>query len=116
MKYLTPNDKDAFLDFPIRRLKIPHTHKVCHVCRGYGGWNLRVNAYRIKGRYRNTSKNRHLHSHFRCVCTSCHGSGIIPNEESCPGHNYVHLENLGRCYNRLICTVCGKTWDVDSSD
>ena len=31
-------------------------------------------------------------------------------------HEYTHVKNLGRCYNRYQCTKCGRTMDVDSGD
>lgn len=31
-------------------------------------------------------------------------------------HSYMHEKNLGRCYNRLRCSKCGRTIDVDSGD
>ena len=114
--YLTPEDADAFLD---REPLVPPTwltdHVVCPRCRGYGGWNLAINQYSLHGR-EDTAENRVRYSHFGCMCNHCNGAGYVDKWVTCPGHEWKIQKNLGRCYNRYVCTVCSVTQDVDSSD
>ena len=116
-QYLKPTDKDAFLDFPKRHLKLLDGEKACPLCYGYGGWNLRINAYPLRS-YKNTRKNRHLHCHFRQICYHCHGHGKVPILQKCDGHNWQFLKNhpTWRCYTYYKCSKCGEIWEVDSSD
>lgn len=56
--------------------------------------------------------------HFKGFCIQCNGYGVVRKDSkdaSCV-HQYVHQKNLGRCYNREVCTKCGQTIDIDSSD
>lgn len=119
-KYLTPDSPDAWLDFPeVNRDKIdkyyPSMTKLCPVCRGHGGWNLRVNTYSLGG-LENTAKNRHNHSHFRASCSHCNGWGWVHPDNTCTGHKWVHVANTGKCLNLYKCSECGAEWEVDSSD
>lgn len=116
-KYLTPQSPDAFLDFPGKKspdVKYNLT-KICPVCTGYGGWNLKINAYPLH-QYENTPENRHNYSHFRAMCSHCYGHGYVEEKENCDGHNWVFSKNLGKCYNQYKCSKCGKINNVDSSD
>ena len=115
VRYMDQNHPDAFLDYPgIKKPEYGHT-KLCPKCKGHGGWNLRLNAYSLHN-YPNTAENRHRYSHFKCMCSHCSGWGYVLPTETCPGHEWQFLQNLGRCYNRYKCLICGKTSDVDSSD
>ena len=113
--YLTPEDQHAFLDWTHLSPVYDRT-KECPVCKGFGGWNLRVNAYSMPPGYADTAENRHQQVHFRTMCGHCNGNGYVTPEESCKGHKWSFLKNLGNCYNRYKCVHCVKTEDVDSSD
>lgn len=112
---LTPDDPEAFLDYPAKdRAAWMVDYRPCPKCKGHGGWNLNVNVY--KNHYEDTPENRHRFSHFRCTCDTCNGWGWISPKQTCTDHNWVHVANLGRCYNRYKCTKCGAIDDVDSGD
>lgn len=116
-QYLRPTDKDAFLDFPGKKspqLEYNLTFE-CPKCTGYGGWNLRLNAYPL-GRYVDTPENRHLYSHFRASCNNCNGWGYVTPTQGEHIHHWVRLKNVGRCLNLWQCETCGEQEVVDSSD
>jgi hypothetical protein len=117
MTFLTPNDPDAFLDHPRQEPTRPWAPIECPRCSGYGGWNLKINAYPMRN-IEDTPMNRHLYSHFRTTCNHCNGYGYISQElaNRCPGHEWEFVENRGRCLNRYQCQHCGQINDVDSSD
>lgn len=112
--YLTPEHPDAFVDHVLREPSGDLT-KLCPTCKGYGGWNLRLNAYPLHDR-EDTAENRHKFSHFRASCSHCNGWGYVHQTENCPGHEWKHVRNTGNCLNLYRCTVCGKEWEIDSSD
>ena len=113
--YLTSTDPDAFLDYPEPK-EVPQNYRRCNVCSGHGGWNLKINSYRLPLEYEDTPENRHRFVHFRCNCSHCNGWGYVHQSETCSGHEWVHVRNLGRCYNQFKCIHCGKISNVDSSD
>jgi RNA polymerase subunit RPABC4/transcription elongation factor Spt4 len=113
MDYLTPDSPDAFIDFPPLKV-IPDNSKVCPVCKGHGGWNLRLNAYPLYTE--NTPENRHKFSHFRAGCNHCNSWGYVDQNENCPTHDWEHYRNVGNCLNQWICKTCKKIITVDSSD
>ena len=89
---ITPDQPLAFVDFPPLPGKPPehlqdHTER-CPVCRGHGGWNLRLAEQLptvIAGGipFVNTPENRHRYAHQRSVCGACWGYGwLVPG--SCP--------------------------------
>lgn len=116
--FLEPEDEGAFVDW---QKKDPNSSpyrengKVCPKCHGFGGWNLTLNAYPLHGK-EDTPENRHNFSHFRSSCGTCGGWGYVHTDMNCPGHEWKFEKNLGRCYNRYKCKVCGIMQDVDSSD
>lgn len=116
-KYLEPNDPDAFVDFPGIMLKPDHMPNSCECpkCMGYGGWNLKINAYPLHFR-EDTSENRHKFSHFRQCCYHCYGWGWVNEEDANHVHDWQFKENLGNCLNLHECSICGKQWQIDSSD
>lgn len=120
-EFLKPSDKDAYLDFPPLNLVLKDNEKMCPVCEGHGGWNLEIFAY-YKSMLRNgmedNAENRHRNAHFRCSCSHCNGWGKVEMSEMCPGHIWEHYSKheYFRCLNTYKCTLCGKLWEVDSSD
>ena len=103
-KYLEPSDENAFLDF-VKKEKRPdlNLYFECPRCKGYGGWNLTINAYG-EGK------------HFRCSCNHCNGWGYVDIDSVDHIHDWQFVCNLGRCYNRYKCSICDREWDIDSSD
>ena len=122
-EYMTQDHPDAFLDFPsveetrkelIKKGRYnPDNHKDCPVCKGYGGWNLKINRY--VNRKEDTPQNRHLYSHFRCSCSHCNGWGFVDKKEECPDHEWKITKQLGNCSNEYTCQICGKKRIIDSS-
>ena len=115
-KYLDPTDPDAFLDYERKSPEPDLGFTVeCPRCKGHGGWNLRLNAYPLRG-YENTPENRHLYSHFRAGCSHCQGHGYVTPENADHVHQWVFVEITGNCLSLHRCKVCGREWEIDSSD
>ena len=112
--YMDHTHPDAFVDWVKQEPAYGATVE-CPRCKGFGGWNLQLNAYSLHGK-EDTPANRHTYSHFRGICEHCNGWGYVSPEEKCQGHDWEFHSNLGRCYNRYQCIHCGKFSDVDSSD
>ena len=112
--YLTPAHPDAFVDWPVMQPTAAFT-KPCHVCKCHGGWNLTLNAYPLH-HYTNTPENRHRYSHFRKVCNHCNGYGYVHPDNNCPGHEWVHTRNVGRCLDEYKCKHCPAIAQFDSGD
>lgn len=112
--YMDHTHPDAFVDW-VRREPAYGSTVECPRCKGFGGWNLQMNAYSLHGKA-DTPENRHLFSHFRAMCSHCNGWGFVSPAETCPGHEWIWEANTGRCLNLYRCTVCGKKSEVDSSD
>jgi DnaJ-class molecular chaperone len=112
--YMDHTHPDAFVDWTRMEPKYGNT-KECPRCKGWGGWNLEMNAYKLPPNTPDTQENRHKFVHFRAMCNHCNGWGYVSPKEKCPGHEWVFAENLGNCYNRYTCSVCGMKNDVDSS-
>lgn len=87
---------------------------ICPMCHGYGGWNLRVDAYGPG-------------KHFDASCSQCDGYGFVrPNslDATCI-HERVELfqkecQHLGISHYGMFCHVyrckkCGDTITQDSS-
>jgi len=116
-KYLESTDELAFVDFPSKKGPQPEQGltEVCPKCMGYGGWNLKLNAYPLHFR-EDTPENRHKFSHFRQNCYHCSGWGWVREEDANHVHDWQFKENLGNCLNLHECSICGKKWQIDSSD
>lgn len=128
-KYLTADDPEAFIDYP--KMAQPLEHHLhcavqCPACHGYGGWNLRLNAYPLH-QHGDTPENRHNFSHFRASCSQCSGSGWTTPENATCIHDYARkltfaqcrergIYHAGRCWHVYECTKCGATTSQDSSD
>lgn len=116
--YLTPESPEAFVDFPMADAEFAAKYnltKICPRCKGHGGWNLKLNSYPLHDKP-DTAENRHRYSHFRASCSHCNGWGYVREDENCPGHEWKHVRNVGRCLNLYRCEKCGKEREVDSSD
>src|SRR5271156_792725 len=108
MGYLTGDSPDAFLDWPEPKPKAKDSNSVlCPVCKGYGGWNLRVRAYGLPKGLADTPENRHKYVHFRATCNQCHTYGLVSPEDAKCIHQMNWECKLGNCYNRYKCTKCG---------
>jgi hypothetical protein len=115
--YLERTDPEALVDYPpadpIAAAEIGMT-ELCPKCKGYGGWNLRLNAYPLH-QYEDTPENRHKFSHFTASCDHCVGWGYVRPEDSDHVHEWKRIRSLGNCLHLDECQVCGKQWQVDSS-
>lgn len=114
-EYITHDHPDAFVDYP--KKERPENHELgeeCPKCKGHGGWNLRLNAYRLHDK-EDTPENRHLYSHFRASCGACWGWGYLQKGQTC-AHEWVEKRSVGRCEHEWECSICGATRIVDSSD
>jgi DnaJ-class molecular chaperone len=118
--YIQPTDNDAFVDFP--EVKKPNDfdksltriHQ-CQKCKGHGGWNLRLNAYKLHGK-EDTSQNRHNFSHFRASCDNCNGYGLVRTIDKDHIHDWKYIKSSGRCLHIYQCSICQAKKEVDSSD
>lgn len=119
-EYLTPDHPDAYVDFPLKdgesRDKYhPTWTAVCPMCKGHGGWNLKLRSYPLHDK-EDTPENRHKYSHFRASCSQCWGWGFVEPgsaDETCI-HDYDQKwEAMHDC--RWTCKKCGKTFMVDTS-
>ena len=119
MTYLTPNDPGAFLDMPVLEPRHSYLDEsqvvVCPVCKGHGGWHLKLHAY---------GQDRH----FNQGCPQCGGWGHVEKgskDETCI-HDFVEIgyeeceelgiKHYGHCYHVWRCTKCGEAQGHDSSD
>ena len=116
--YLEPTDPEAFVDHPVQDVAFAAQYGMpveCPQCKGHGGWNLKLNAYPLHGKEDN-AHNRHLFSHFRASCSQCNGWGYVRHEDADHIHQWETVERLGNCLHLDRCKVCGREWQVDSSD
>lgn len=115
-RFLCPEDKDAFLDFPNKNKKpIWGTDFVeCPLCFGHGGWNLELNAYNLHDK-ENTAENRHRYAHFRASCSQCNGYGwVSPLNTKCI-HSWERTIKTGNCLHIFKCSKCNASQEIDSS-
>jgi len=100
------------IDGFVKKDQPDHADHLCPVCQGYGGWNLRLNAYG-PGR------------HFKAFCSQCNGWGWVKEEDLCV-HDMVELSqdqcrklgiaHWGNLWHVYRCTKCGRVRSYDSSD
>lgn len=116
-EFMKPDDPNAHLDFPgiHDKPEFAPDDVLCPVCKGYGGWNLSLNSYKLHNR-EDTPENRHRYSHFRASCSQCNGWGWTTAENAKCIHSMKHFKNTGRCLNQYKCEKCGKIEEIDSSD
>ncbi len=91
----------------------PDLRFLCPVCKGYGGWNLRLDAYGPG-------------QHFQAHCSQCNGWGWVSECDRDCVHDSKELsqaecrdrkiEHWGMCYHVYVCTKCGRIRAYDSSD
>lgn len=122
MEYMERDHVDAHLDYPplvenefgSAAHPIPAGSVQCPKCNGWGGWNLRLNAY--KTTQPDTPENRHKYVHFRASCDQCVGWGHVPEADSHCVHEWGNATTIGRCLTDYTCKHCGTHRTVDSSD
>jgi hypothetical protein len=117
--YLTNEHVDAHLDWPSRPITTTELDKgwsVCPKCNGWGGHNLRINAYPLRAGLSDTAENRHRYRHFRCQCDQCFGWGRVTASDAECIHEWQMGRNLGRCLSEWVCVKCQAIRVVDSSD
>jgi hypothetical protein len=124
-EYLTPADPGAFTDMKRRTAQGEHRHR-CPLCRGYGGWNLTLNAYKLPPGMRNTKANRASYCHFSCCCSQCNGWGWVTARDTECIHEWHEISaqeaherglyHAGNCWHVYVCAKgCGRTTAADSS-
>ena len=116
--YLTPDAADAFKDMEkltpepagkmlgqyVARPRCDSVPVVeCGKCKGFGGWNLTLDAYG-PGR------------HFRASCHNCTGWGYVEASQGSHVHEWDNGEYISRCNTLYTCKACGTKRAVDSSD
>ena len=115
-KYLEPTDPGAFVDHERLNPEPSMGYTVeCPQCKAHGGWNLKLNEYPLRGK-ENTPENRKLFSHFRASCSQCQGYGYVAPDNADHIHEWVFVKNTGNCLNLHECKICGRKWEIDSSD
>lgn len=93
-KYLEPTDPDAFVDHELLSPVPSMGYTVeCPQCKGHGGWNLQLNAYPLRGKENTPGTDNADHV-----------------------HEWVFVKNTGNCLNLHECKICGRKWEIDSSD
>jgi hypothetical protein len=138
-KEQSPENADAFVDFPPARKECPNhlpDGRLCARCHGFGGWNLELNAYpktkeqedairdnlrrcpvtNLPGPDMTNAEFRHHYVHFRASCSNCNGWGWVKKEQGDHVHEWVESRNVGKCLNEYTCKTCGERQTVDSSD
>ena len=105
---------DAFVDFSVRSPEYGMT-KMCPRCQGHGGWNLKLNAYRLPEGAENTPFNRNRYVHFHTLCGNCNGYGYVHESQTCV-HDWEYSRGVGKCLTEYKCVHCGKLQVIDSSD
>src|SRR5215813_10601905 len=93
-------DATSFFGFPLlpKPEHYPDMVFVCPVCKGHGGWNLRLDAY---------GKNVHFNAH----CFQCAGYGWVAERDATCAHDFKDYavpagHRSGLHYAR--CTKCGR--------
>jgi hypothetical protein len=93
--YIKPGEPDAWTDFPsvesfrAKAKDYVNWTQECPNCKGRGGWNLKLNAYKLPLGMESTTENRHNFAHFRCICARCNGWGFLPSSDA----DYSNVEH-----------------------
>lgn len=77
------------------------THE-CKQCKGYGGWNLKIDAYGIG-------------QHFKCRCPNCYGYGYVLETFKDHIHNWEYIKDAPRFTSSKRCTICNQVCDLELS-
>lgn len=105
-----------------------HLNALCPLCRGYGYWNLIVNAYTLPVGKENCAANRAKFCHFRQACSQCDGWGWVKEEDAHCIHEWAELTQeqcrkdgityFGKCWHVYRCRklACRQVRAYDSSD
>ncbi len=90
----------------------PENLVLCPVCNGYGGWNLKLNAFRDG-------------SHFRSNCSQCNGWGWVGLKDQDCVHEFEEIgpeesrkrgvRHYGMFCHVYLCRKCGQIRSYDSS-
>jgi hypothetical protein len=134
--FLEPTDPNAFLDWP-KPKPVPLGKHLCINCKGYGGWNLKVNANPMSAKQEADVRNmlkeatysnmpllkhdmsdslfRHYYVHLRAGCHHCNGWGYTELEDTDHVHDFSITENVSMFLHKDICSICGKSKMRDSS-
>ena len=119
---LEPGDPGSFDDWPpvlldqLREMSHRYGYtKLCHICRGHGGWNIVLNQHPLHD-MPNTAHHRHLFAHRRTKCSHCNGWGWLHPDDNCPRHQWEKIGSRGRLLHIYRCTDCGAELEIDTSD
>lgn len=77
----------------------------CHVCHGYGRWNLILDAYGVG-------------NHFVAVCSQCNGDGYLDPfgpHVNCSRHYWIPIIKISQHVYIHKCLECNYEKEVDSS-
>lgn len=98
--------------------RLPGTFVRCPKCKGYGGWNLRLNAFPPV--YAQCTSEPPIPGHFQASCGQCWGWGWVEAASADVGcvHSFTEIapDQPWRCWHTIRCTQCGRTRSYDSSD
>lgn len=103
--YMTQHHSEAFLDYEKKNRPSHGTWYECPTCKGFGGWNLKLNQYR---------NDVPAYRHFRCCCSTCSGYGYTMSKNQCE-HEWKGDGSEAMFLHRYKCTKCNQTTLVDSS-
>lgn len=98
-------DMELLLRPDVRFETMPGPWTLCPLCKGYGGWTLKLDAYG-------------LGKHFRAFCRQCWGWGWAKGADATCIHDYKEIapDQPFRCWHTIRCTKCGETKSYSSDD
>jgi hypothetical protein len=102
--FMDENHYDDFTDFP--GIKDKSNDCICPKCKGFGGWNLILNAYPLHGKP-DTKENRHLYTAYKAICGQCNGFGWVSKDNMKCIHEWAFSHQ--DVYDRVVkCIYCNK--------